>query len=56
MLAPDKNSYVAGKNNAFEKNNENVRVTEESANNHIHDVTDMSHIISLKMEKYFSTY
>lgn len=27
----------------------------ESANNHIHDVTDMSHIISLKMEKYFST-
>lgn len=38
------------------KNNENVRVTEESANNHIHDVTDMSHIISLKMEKYFSTY
>lgn len=38
------------------KNNENVRVTEESANNHFHDVTDMSHIISLKMEKYFSTY
>lgn len=38
------------------KNNENVRVTEESANNHIHDVTDMSHIISLKMEKKISTY
>lgn len=28
----------------------------ESANNHIRDVADMSHIISLKMEKYFSTY